>query len=137
MGAEVPLHDEGAVDAAEDAEQDVEDDFEVVPVAVIADGEEDELAGAEGVHGGEDGGGDEAAVVAAPHGLEGEVVAHFLEAEEDTADGAAEGDGDAGRGGRGEDLAGLGGVAAVFVEEAADDVAGADGVVHAGAFLAD
>lgn len=48
---DVEFYYEMAVETAEDPEDDVEDDFEEVPVAVVGDLEEDEFAGAEGVHG--------------------------------------------------------------------------------------
>lgn len=48
---QVPLYDEGAVEAAEDADDEVEEDLEEVPRAVVFDLEHDELASAEGIHG--------------------------------------------------------------------------------------
>lgn len=50
LRAQVPFDDEFTVEPAEDAQEDEEDDFEKVPVAVVGDLEHDELAGAEGVH---------------------------------------------------------------------------------------
>lgn len=41
LHAEVPFDDELAVESAKDAEEDEEDDFEKVPVAVVADLEHD------------------------------------------------------------------------------------------------
>jgi hypothetical protein len=49
--SEVPFDDKGAIESTEDSEDDVEEDFEEVPLAVVAYGEHDELACTEGVHG--------------------------------------------------------------------------------------
>jgi hypothetical protein len=98
--------------------------------------EHDQLTGAEGIHGGEHGGGDEGAKVATPQRLEREVARHLLEREEDAADGATKGDGHAGGGAGAQDLARLGGVAPVLGEQPGDNVAGADSVVDAGTLLA-
>lgn len=47
---EIPLYDESAVEAAEDADEEVGQDLKEVPAAVVFDLEHDELPGAEGVH---------------------------------------------------------------------------------------
>jgi hypothetical protein len=47
----IPLNDEGAIQTTEDSEDDVEEDFEEMPLAVVAHGEHDELSCTEGVHG--------------------------------------------------------------------------------------
>lgn len=47
---EVPLHDECAIQATEDSDDEVEEDFEKVPALVVFHLEHDELAGSKGVH---------------------------------------------------------------------------------------
>lgn len=46
----IPLDDKGAVEATKDADEQVEENLEEVPAAVVFDLKHDELAGAEGVH---------------------------------------------------------------------------------------
>jgi len=47
---EIPLHDECAIQATKDADDEVEEDFEKVPALVVFHLEHDELAGSKGVH---------------------------------------------------------------------------------------
>lgn len=134
--AHVEADEEGAVEAADDAEEGEGDELEVVPAVGVLDLVEDELAGAEGVHELEGDGGDHGGDEGLPHRLVGEVVAELLEGEEDAADGGAEGDGDAGGGGGGEDLALAGLVGGEGAEGLHEEVRAAAGDVHERALLA-
>lgn len=51
LGSKIPFYDEGAIETAEDADDDVKDYFEEMPGAVVADLEHDELTRSEGIHG--------------------------------------------------------------------------------------
>lgn len=51
LGSKIPFYDEGAIETAEYADDDIEDYFEEMPGAVVADLEHDELACPEGIHG--------------------------------------------------------------------------------------
>ena len=50
LSPEIPFDDKGAVEAAEDAEEDEDDDFEEVPGPVVTDGEHNQLACSKRVH---------------------------------------------------------------------------------------
>jgi hypothetical protein len=51
LHSEVPFDDKRAIQTAEYSEDDVEEDFEEVPLAIVAYGEHDELSCTEGIHG--------------------------------------------------------------------------------------
>eukprot|EP00053_Salpingoeca_punica_P016718 m.158875 g.158875 ORF g.158875 m.158875 type:complete len:882 (-) comp17030_c0_seq3:557-3202(-) len=133
----VELAEERAKETAAHADEGERQELKPVPRGFVGD-VEGHLAGRDkGVHGAEDGKGDEGAEEGAPHGLVREVVRDFLQAEKHAADGGAEGDRHAGSGGGREHLALLGLVVAVLGEEAGDEVAAAAGNVDGGALLAE
>lgn len=70
-----------------------------------------------------------------PHGFIGEVVGELFEGEEDAANGGAEGDGDAGGRGGGEDFTFAGFVLVQGGEELHEDVCAAAGDMDEGAFF--
>ena len=78
---EIVLDDRSSIEAAENTDQEVKDDFKIVPVPIVRNLEQDQLARSEWVHEGESHCRCQRAKETSPHGRRGKVVGHFLREE--------------------------------------------------------
>jgi hypothetical protein len=119
---DVEAREERAVQATEETKKDEHRKLPIVVLLSVRHGEQDDRAIPVRVEGAKRDRRDGCTPEGAPHDLGWEVVRHFLEREEDTADRCAEGHGHAGRTRRRENLTALQLVVVVLRERAGDNV---------------